>query len=899
MTLGTGAALVVDHSDASTISGNLSGPGSLVIQNTGMPTLTGTNTYLGGTTLAGPDLSVTNSSALGSGTLHWNIPSTLAIANTAALTLPNNFSLGDTGTYAILKSSASSTGGTLTELSGTISGGGSGATLYLNTNASGDYSTTFRFSAASTYRATIFLNRGCIEIANATSLGDPANQLNMASNSNSTLGTLRFSTAMTVANPIVFSTPTQANTNGYDIVLSGVLSGSPSAWLSKLGGGALIFAGHNTFAGLVTIYNGSIQVGNGGTTGTVGSGSIQNNATLAFCRSDAISVPNTITGAGSIVQKGTGTTTLTGTVGASSLTINSGALALNSSLSNPPALNLNGGTLALGNGISNIGSQTVSALTQSGGTLALDISGATADSLTVNGAYACSGGSITVNIAGIAPVSGVAYPLVSYNTLSGQPNLSVAGLSGTRYTWAFDYGTGSYSKITVTFSGSISNLMWSGANGSAWDVNTSQNWLNAGVPDKYFPKDSVVFDDSAAVGSFNVSLNTTTAPGAVTFNNNSQGYTLTGSGSISGTCNLTMSGSATSVIATNNNYSGTTTITAGTLQIGNSGTSGTLGSGNVTVGGTLVFDRSDAMSIANVISGAGSLVIAGGGSITLTSANSYQGTTTLQSGTLIVGNASCLGATGAGAETIIHNGGALDINGYNLGSESLQISGYGPAGSGAILNTGSSQSQALRFITLTGDASIGGTNRWDMRSSALLALAGHTLTKTGANSIYLYDTTVGDGNLIVDHGSLVLASATIVQGSGSITVNPTATLETDVTGSTNVTRPITLAGGTLIGNAGNEVIGSTITLAADSAISALSIFTLSGPVGESGGSRHLSKTGSSSLTLAQSSTFSGGTSVIAGTLIGGATNAFGSGLVDIATGAAVQFKMGLFRRICG
>jgi len=364
MTIGSGAALVVDRTDASALSGNLSGAGSLLIQNTGMPTLAGTNTYLGGTTLAGPDLSVSNGSALGSGTLHWNIPSTLAIANTAAVTLPNNITLADSGTYTILKSSVSTTGGTLTELSGLIGGGGAGATLYLNTNASGDYSTTFRLSAASTYRATIFLNRGCIEIANAAALGDPGNQLNMASNSNNTLGTLRFGTALTVANPILFATPVQANTNGYDVALSGVLSGGGTAWLSKLGGGALILAGNNTFAGTVTLSGGSLQVGNGGTSGTLGSGSITNNATLAFCRSDAITVANAISGTGGIVQKGTGTTTLTGTVGASSLTVNSGTLALNGSLSNPPALYLNSGTLALGNGISNIGSQTVAALTQ-------------------------------------------------------------------------------------------------------------------------------------------------------------------------------------------------------------------------------------------------------------------------------------------------------------------------------------------------------------------------------------------------------------------------------------------------------------------------------------------------------------------------------------------------------
>ena len=56
-----------------------------------------------------------------------------------------------------------------------------------------------------------------------------------------------------------------------------------------------------------------------------------------------------------------------------------------------------------------------------------------------------------------------------------------------------------------------------------------------------------------------------------------------------------------------NSYSGGTHIAAGMLQIGSGGTSGSLGSGDVTENGALVFNRSDAISVANVISGSGSL----------------------------------------------------------------------------------------------------------------------------------------------------------------------------------------------------------------------------------------------------------------------------------------------------
>src|SRR5207247_6734094 len=65
-------------------------------------------------------------------------------------------------------------------------------------------------------------------------------------------------------------------------------------------------------------------------------------------------------------------------------------------------------------------------------------------------------------------------------------------------------------------------------------------------------------------------------------------------------------------------------------------TTGTLGAGNVSNSGTLVFNRSNALSVGNVISGAGNLVQNGGGTTSLTASSSYSGTTTINSGVLSV-----------------------------------------------------------------------------------------------------------------------------------------------------------------------------------------------------------------------------------------------------------------------
>jgi len=69
---------------------------------------------------------------------------------------------------------------------------------------------------------------------------------------------------------------------------------------------------------------------------------------------------------------------------------------------------------------------------------------------------------------------------------------------------------------------------------------------------------------------------------------------MAGSGGITGSSTaLTKNGPGKLTLATSNSYAGATTINAGTLQIGNGGTSGVLGSGYLTNNATLAFDRSD------------------------------------------------------------------------------------------------------------------------------------------------------------------------------------------------------------------------------------------------------------------------------------------------------------------
>ena len=71
--------------------------------------------------------------------------------------------------------------------------------------------------------------------------------------------------------------------------------------------------GNNTYAGTTTVNNGTLQVGTGGTTGSLGGGNVINNGSLTFNRSNSLTVANTISGTGSLTHASTGTTILGGT----------------------------------------------------------------------------------------------------------------------------------------------------------------------------------------------------------------------------------------------------------------------------------------------------------------------------------------------------------------------------------------------------------------------------------------------------------------------------------------------------------------------------------------------------------------------------------------------------------
>lgn len=156
-----------------------------------------------------------------------------------------------------------------------------------------------------------------------------------------------------------------------------------------------------------------------------------------------------------------------------------------------------------------------------------------------------------------------------------------------------------------------------------------------------------------------------------------------------------------------NSWGGGTVVSAGTLQIGDGGSTGSL-PGNVEVlgAGTLAFHR-DSYSYGGVVNGAGGLRQVGG-STTLTGANTYAGQTTVAGGTLTIGNGSS-GNIAANSAVRIEAAGTLALNRSGEYTFANAIEGVGSLaqrGGGTLTLTGSLSSFTGKLLAESGSISL-------------------------------------------------------------------------------------------------------------------------------------------------------------------------------------------------
>jgi autotransporter-associated beta strand protein len=309
-------------------------------------------------------------------------------------------------------------------------------------------------------------------------------------------------------------------------------------------------------------------------------------------------------------------------------------------------------------------------------------------------------------------------------------------------------------------------------------------------------------------------------------------------------------------------------VTFGNTGAGTVPITGVLNPSSITIQNDLGNDYLFTAAAGNLITGATSITKSGGGTATLQGVNSFTGGVTINSGIFKAGGNQSLGANGN--LITVNDGGTFDTNGSMNANRDYEavIAGTG-GGGGAIINTAGNHNNGFRSLTLTDDATIGGTGRWDLRpitaGTVLLDLDGNTLTKIGTNFIAVVDGEITSSGVInVNEGTFAVTRC-VVNGTDNVNVNSGATLllENYNTGSFN--RPIALNGSTLRNQGTTFTLGSNVSISGNSLISVGSgvTFTIPTPLTGTG---NLEKTDTGTLLLAADNSYTGTTTVSAGNL---------------------------------
>ncbi len=624
----------------------------------------------------------------------------------------------------------------------------------------------------------------------------------------------------------------------------------------------------------------------GALSGTNASANVGNTASggPASLRIGALNLDTTFAGqfqgSVNVLKQGTGTFTLTGnSSNTGSTTVSNGTLVVTGSLSNSPVTVVNGGALrgtgffggglniqsggnllpGLGNG--QPGTLTTSNnLTLAAPNLYFDLSGSPAGA---NDKIVMQGGSIAMS-----GVNNYIFYLIDHALGAGVYSLIEGATTSTAWsgvTHNLPPGTRqgivlnrssaganpSYVRLTIT--GSAASLLWTGTNGSAWDVSTTVNWLNSSTPDKFYNLDSVTFDDTSTNGIVTVSPFTTNVqPAFLTVSNSTRNYTINGGG-IAGQATVVKNGSgmltlspymvstATSIV------NGSTTVTVAST---NGIAPGQTVSGPHIPGGTTVVSL---LNSTNVL-----LSQPADTSSTYTfgfcAVNSFSGGTVVNGGTLQLVNNPYGGGTGP----IALNGATLFLNGIGTGTtitcagtNTLQTSGQPSTGFGL---TGS----GVLNLNIGGGGVFSPFGDWSSFSGTINFLTGNWMRELS--------TTFGSSNAVWNFG-----------GNGGIYNRD---------GGANIYFGA-LFGGANAALAGGQA-GTPINTYVVGGVNTNSVFN--GTIYDGGLGTALVYNGPGSLTLTASNTYSANTTVNAGTLIVNNTTGSGTGVgdVQVAGGATLS-----------
>ena len=739
-------------------------------------------------------------------------------------------------------------------------------------------------NASATFTGTV-TNAGALTNGGTLAASSITNQAGAILTSTGTLSTNTLANAGTADLAGTLNQVSIANTGA--IAVTGALGGTSNLANAA---GASVAVGANSYTGIGTLTNGgTVTVG----AGTLAATTITNQAGAALVSGGTVTAVS-IANAGALQLAGTlttpslvnsGTLTVTGPLGGSSNITNTGA-----------------GTIAVGpNSVSGLGTLTNggSVTIGSGSLAAQTIANQAGATLTGAGSLAAGtlGNAGTVNLAG--RLTAAAVNNAALFTVTG-------ALGGT--TTAFNNAAGatlavgdnSFSGLgtlanagTVTIrQGALSAAVINGAAGSSLTSAgslTVATFNNAGA---------AALSGTLAAGTVN-NTGAVTVTGALggttTAFNNAAGATLAvGANSVSGLGTLTNAGSVTvgsgALAATAIANQGGTLASSGTL------TAGTLtNSGAVAVAGTLN---------ATTVSNAGSFTVTGPLGGTLGTFNQQQGTfdvggntatmgtLSLTGGSVVNGTvqaglfalqAGTVGASLAGPGSLAKTGpGTVTLSGDDPYTGPTTLSGGRLVllGDGSIAASSTVRDDAVLDIAGTAGA---GTSIRSLSGTGQVVLGGQALTLTAAADTFSGRIT-GTGGLALTAGREVLAGASTYSGGTFVRGGVLALGDSRAVG----TGTLALDGGATLAFAADQLdIANAVLLTGRQGArvdTGANTATVSGTVNGTG---RLAKAGSGQLTLTGRNGYSGGTAVVAGTLVGSAAS-FGAGA--IADGAALVIQ---------
>ncbi len=792
------AALTVSSGNYSGTINDGQGTVALVKTGSGTLVLTGANNYSGGTTLAGGNLVLSATGQVGSGLFNFdggtlvataplsfpattsvqlNATSTISTSNSLTFAGPltnsgtNTINLTGSGTVSLnavnisnnlnqgsLFHVATGVPNTTLILNGTIADSASGATtpgssITLTPQAAG---VMFIINGSNTFSGTSSLggnDTGIIVINNNAAFGTSLIQLNKtALEAGSGAVTLANSAAIvsspdsiqgsggfpfTFAGPMsVTGTQTLNNNSNGLLTLSNnvyLTTSSSNANLTIGGSGNITISGpiadNNGFSGKGgLIYNGSAVLALSGSD-TYSNGTTIDSGTLTITPSGSISdsggVGLTLNGSGAVVnlqgeysKLGTGSVVIEG---GATLNISGSLVSMNGNngihlgQTGPGTLNVTSGGIFFStpNSFLQVGDGSGGTLNLTGGSI-----GIVSPASGVNVAIAAgSVGVLNVSGSGVLDISANSFQIGGSGD-SGTINLGSGGLIVTNQPLKGSTGTS-----TLNFSGGTLQA-------SANSANFISGLTAANIQDG-----GATIDD----GGFAITIN--------------QNLLAAGSGG------LTKVDVGMVTLGGSNTYTGGTTISAGTLQLGNGGSLGSLSTASAIVdNGTLSFSRSNTMTqgvdfSGGAISGSGALVQVGPGTVVLNANNMYTGGTNINGGILQFANTSAMPSSGTvtvagNAVLAVNAGGANEFTNATSGPGSIGGLLAGIGGQGAPVNW---NFDALFGIdttnasggNLTYSGSIADTVNGPL---GLIKLGGGILTLTASNS-YSDGTTVSGGTL--------------------------------------------------------------------------------------------------------------------------------------------------------